>query len=90
VRKDLDDLVNALVGSPSRGGLDSGDLTPASSIPGTPSLGHNIGLPGPSALSMSGSGRASRQSDFSADRVSLGTTLVGQSSNSATEHIIER
>ncbi|KAF9462959.1 dynein intermediate chain [Collybia nuda] len=89
VRKDLDDLVNALVGSPSRGGLDSGDLTPASSIPGTPSLGHNIGLPGPSALSMSGSGRASRQSDFSADRVSLGTTLA-QSSNSATDHVIER
>ncbi|KAF5373244.1 hypothetical protein D9615_007436 [Tricholomella constricta] len=83
VRKDLDDLVNALVGSPSRGGRDSGDRSP--SIPGTPSLGHSIGLPGPSALSMSGSGRASRQSDFSA---SVGAAPALQSSS--TDHVIER
>ncbi|KAG5647883.1 hypothetical protein DXG03_007807 [Asterophora parasitica] len=78
VRRDLDDLVNELVGSsPSRGGRDSGDRSPASSIPGTPSLGHSIGLPGPSALSMSGSGRAS-----------IGATTAVQSSS--TDHVVER
>ncbi|KAG5637788.1 hypothetical protein H0H81_003180 [Sphagnurus paluster] len=83
VRKDLDEFINTLVGSPTRINRDNGDRSP--SIPGTPSLGYSIGLPGPSALSMSGSGRASRQSDFS---VSLGTTLGLQ--NSSTEHVIER
>ncbi|KAF8075085.1 cytoplasmic dynein intermediate chain [Lyophyllum atratum] len=82
-RKDLDDLINSIVGSSSRGGRDSGDRSP--SIPGTPSLGASVGLPGPSALSMSGSGRASRQSDFSS---SVGTTPVLPSSS--TDHVIER
>lgn len=86
MRRDLDDLVNSLVGNPNRGGLDSGDLTPLS-VPSTPAMGHPIGLPGPSALSMSGSGRASRQSDFSSERISV---TLAQSSNSATDHVIER
>lgn len=88
-RKDVEDLVNLLVGgsSSSRGlGQDSADLTPLSSIPGTPS-GHNTGLPGPSGLSVSG--RASRQSDVFSDRVSPGTTLA-QSTNSGTDHVIDR
>ncbi|KAG6895805.1 hypothetical protein C0992_012357 [Termitomyces sp. T32_za158] len=83
VRRDLDDLVNSLVGSPSRGSRESGDRSP--SIPGTPSIGNLVGLPGPSALSMSGSGRASRQSDFS---TSIGPTLNQPSSS--TDHVIER
>ncbi|KAG6817524.1 hypothetical protein H0H87_007492 [Tephrocybe sp. NHM501043] len=83
-RRDLDDLVNILVGSPSRGSRESGgDRSP--SIPGTPSMGNTIGLPGPSALSMSGSGRASRQSDFSASVGPLPTQP-----SSATDHVIER
>lgn len=87
VRKDLDELVNALVGSPSYGGSDSGDLTPSSPIPGTPFLGPSM-LPGPSTRSIPGSGRASRQSDFSSDRIGIGLPLA-QSSN-ATDHVIER
>ncbi|KAG6854015.1 hypothetical protein C0991_011502 [Blastosporella zonata] len=84
VRRDLDDLVNSLVGSPSRGSRESGgDRSP--SIPGTPSLGNTIGLPGPSALFMSGSGRASRQSDLSA---SVGP--IPTQPSSATDHVIER
>ncbi|KAG6868069.1 hypothetical protein C0993_007802 [Termitomyces sp. T159_Od127] len=84
VRRDLDDLVNSLVGSPSRGSRESGgDRSP--SIPGTPSMGNMIGLAGPSALSMSGSGRASRQSDFS---TSIGPTPNQPSSS--TDHVIER
>lgn len=80
--------MNSLVGSSSRSGLDSGDLTP-SSIPGTPAQGQTTGLPGPSTLSMSGSGRASRQSDFSSERVNVGTAPI-QSNNSATDHVVER
>ncbi|KAG5721336.1 Cytoplasmic dynein 1 intermediate chain 1 [Termitomyces sp. T112] len=84
VRRDLDELVNSLVGTPSRGSRESGgDRSP--SLPGTPSIGNMIGLPGPSALSMSGSGRVSRQSDFS--------TSVGPMPNqpsSSTDHVIER
>ncbi|KAG6813836.1 hypothetical protein H0H92_006780 [Tricholoma furcatifolium] len=84
VRRDLDDLVNSLVGSPSRGSRESGgELSP--SIPGTPALNTTIGLPGPSVLSMSGSGRASRQSDFSA---SVGP--IPAQTSSSTEHVIER
>lgn len=48
-----------------------------------------MALPGPSARSIPGSGRASRQSDFSSDRIGLGT-LLAQSSNAATDHVIER
>lgn len=89
-KRDVEDLVNLLVGTSTRGGgLDSGDLTPASSIPGSPAHGRPIGLPGPSALSMSG--RVSRQSDLHSDRGgSLGTTNVPGSSSSATENVIER
>ncbi|TFK39400.1 WD40-repeat-containing domain protein [Crucibulum laeve] len=89
-RRELDDTINNLLGSSTRGGLDSRDLTPSSSIPGSPALRDTMSLPGPSALSMSGSGRASRQSDVGSDRVtSLGTTL-SPSTNSATDHVIER
>ncbi|KAG6850761.1 hypothetical protein H0H93_008799 [Arthromyces matolae] len=80
----LDELVNSLVGTPSRGSREStGERSP--SIPGTPSLGNTIGLPGPSILSISGSGRASRQSDFSA---SVGPQQAQPSSS--TDHVIER
>lgn len=88
-KRDVEDLVTLLVGTSSRGGLDSGDLTPSSSIPGSPAHGRAIGLPGPSALSISG--RASRQSDLHSDRGgSMGTTNVPGSSSSATENVIER
>ncbi|PPQ79682.1 hypothetical protein CVT25_003256 [Psilocybe cyanescens] len=89
-KKDVDDLVNALVGT--RTGLDSGEMTPSSSMPGTPSLGHHITLPGiASGISpRSGSGRASRQSDFT-DRLSGGGSIaVPGSSNAATDNVIER
>lgn len=69
--------------------MDSGELTPSSSMPGTPAVGHTISLPAHSALSLSGSGRASRQSDFASERASLPTNLGG-STNSATDHVIER
>ncbi|EJF64142.1 WD40 repeat-like protein [Dichomitus squalens LYAD-421 SS1] len=82
-RRDVDDLVNALIGSGSR--ADGAD-TPVSSVPGTPALGH-ASLPGPSSVL---SGRLSRQSDAASDsRYSLGTTLI-QSQNGATENVIER
>ncbi|KAH7911054.1 WD40-repeat-containing domain protein [Hygrophoropsis aurantiaca] len=86
-RRDVDDLVMALVGG-SRNGVDSaGDITPSSSMPGTP--------PRPTSSTpftqnlLSVSGRVSRQSDTGSDRVSLGTTMVA-SANSATDHVIER
>ncbi|EGN92188.1 hypothetical protein SERLA73DRAFT_173045 [Serpula lacrymans var. lacrymans S7.3] len=82
-RRDVDDLVNALVG-----GLSStSDVTPSSSLPGTPPRPAPNTLSGYSALSISG--RLSRQSDVGSDRPSIGTTLV-QSVNSATDHVIER
>jgi dynein intermediate chain len=74
-RRDVDDLVNQLVGS--RGGLDTGgDVTPSSSLPNTPPRPSTNLLHG-SALSPSG--RVSRQSDVGSDRdrVSMGTTMVG-------------
>ncbi|KAH7926434.1 WD40 repeat-like protein [Leucogyrophana mollusca] len=81
-RRDVDDLVFALVGG--RGGMDSGgDLTPSSSLPSTPPR------PTSNSLMLSVSGRASRQSDVGSDRVSLGTTMVA-SVNGATEHVVER
>ncbi|KDR67965.1 hypothetical protein GALMADRAFT_272810 [Galerina marginata CBS 339.88] len=89
-KKDVDDLVNSLVGG--RIGVDSGDLTPASSIPGTPAVGHHINLPGPSGgvgASVSGSGRVSRQSDFQ-ERLSGGSSNFPGLSNAATDHVIER
>jgi hypothetical protein len=82
-RRDVDDLVNSLVGSPSRGtlgpGFDSGDLTPLS-IPGTPA-------PPGISLPAIGSGRVSRQSDFSSERFS---NPLSHSTSSATDHVIER
>ncbi|RDX48242.1 WD40 repeat-like protein [Lentinus brumalis] len=83
-RRDVDDLVNVLIGSNSR--VDSAADTPISSTPGTPALGQSIPLPGPSSIL---SGRLSRQSDATSDRYSLGTTLI-QSQNGATENVIER
>ena len=84
-RRDVDDLVAALVGSVGRAGVDSGDLTPSSSIPGSPSLGQATGLPGQSLLTLSG--RASRQSDgASSERV----VPPVQSASSATDHVIDR
>ncbi|TFK51665.1 WD40 repeat-like protein [Heliocybe sulcata] len=83
VRRDVDDLVNSLLGG--RRGIDSaGDLTPSSSVPGTPSIGQGSSLAGPSALS----GRLSRQSqsDFGSEALSLGTTLA----HSATDNVMER
>ncbi|OAX38984.1 WD40 repeat-like protein [Rhizopogon vinicolor AM-OR11-026] len=77
-RRDVDELVNQLVGN--RSGLDTGgDVTPSSSLPNTP--------PRPTAnlfygSTLSPSGRVSRQSDAGSDRVSMGTTMVGM-----TEHI---
>ncbi|KAI1793564.1 WD40 repeat-like protein [Ganoderma leucocontextum] len=85
VRRDVDDLVNALIGSGSRGEAGSAVDTPVSSVPGTPALGQST-LPGTSSVI---SGRLSRQSDVPSDRYSLGTTLI-QSQNGATESVIER
>ncbi|KAN0088532.1 WD40-repeat-containing domain protein [Tylopilus felleus] len=82
-RRDVDDLVNALVGA-TRGGVDStGDVTPSSSLPDTPPRQSAL-LHSSSALSPSG--RVSRQSDVGSDRLSMGVTMVA----SATDHIVER
>ncbi|KAH7890720.1 WD40-repeat-containing domain protein [Phlebopus sp. FC_14] len=84
-RRDVDDLVTALVGG--RGALEGGgDITPSSSLPSTPPRQTAL-LYGTSGLSPSG--RASRQSDIGSDRVSLGTTMVA-SASSATEHVVDR
>ena len=68
---------------PRSPGPRSPDLTPASSVPGTPSLGHPD-LPGTASLRVSG--RVSRISSAGSDRVSLGTTFV----QSATENVVDR
>lgn len=78
----------------NRGPDSAGDLTPSSSAPGTPALGHSGGgLPGISGLPLSG--RASRLSDVGSDRLSLGTgtgtTLVPSThSTSGTDHAMDR
>ncbi|KAL4063150.1 WD40-repeat-containing domain protein [Scleroderma citrinum] len=83
-RRDVDELVNALVGNR---GLDSGgDITPSSSMPGTPPRQSTL-FYGTSTLSPSG--RVSRQSDAGSDKNSLGTTMIG-TANSGTDHVIER
>ncbi|RDB23819.1 Cytoplasmic dynein 1 intermediate chain 1 [Hypsizygus marmoreus] len=87
VRKTADEILADVLG-PSHSGLNSGDRTP-SSIPGTPAFGQPAGMPGPSVFSSSASGRASRQSDFSSDRIPPGTPLA-RSTSSATDHVIER
>ncbi|KDQ61593.1 hypothetical protein JAAARDRAFT_171900 [Jaapia argillacea MUCL 33604] len=84
-RRDVDELVESILGS-SRRGMDSGGLTPSSSVPGTPTLGQTISLPGPSSLLSSLSGRLSRQSDAGSEQASLGTTLV----QSGTDNVVER
>ncbi|KIJ62044.1 hypothetical protein HYDPIDRAFT_30860 [Hydnomerulius pinastri MD-312] len=87
-RRDVDDLVHALVGG-SRGGFDSGgDITPSSSLPGTPPRQNTLLY---SSSTLSPSGRVSRQSDVgsASERISLGTTMVG-SANAATDHVVER
>ena len=73
-RKEVDDLVESLIRTPGRRGFDSALDSPIST-PGTPVV--NTGsLPGPSSLSLSGSGRLSRQSDAASDRVSMGTSMA--------------
>lgn len=91
-KKDIFDFVDSIIGS-GKSGVDSSDLTPSSSVPGTPALGQPSALPiqaQTSAVPLPGSGRLSRQSDFQ-DRTSIGggSTLVG-SSNAGTDHVIER
>ena len=66
---DVLDFVDQLVGHPSRRG--SAMASPISSMPSTPVP---TMIPGPSGLSASG--RLSRQSDATSDRVSSGTTMV--------------
>ncbi|KAJ7576962.1 cytoplasmic dynein intermediate chain [Mycena floridula] len=80
VISDVDYILNDILRDNNKSGsLDSGELTPSSSIPGTPALGQSH-LPS----LMSGSGRASRQSDFSSDR------FLPPSNNAATDHVIDR
>jgi hypothetical protein len=84
-RGDIDSLVDDLLGS--RRPESVGDITPASSVPGTPALGGQATLR--PAFPLSPSGRASRQSDFfGSERPSLGTTLAV--SHGATESLIDR
>lgn len=62
----------------------SPELTPASSVPGTPLFGHSD-LPGPTSLRVSG--RVSRISSAGSDsRASLGAALV----QSGTDTIVDR
>ncbi|KAK7687951.1 hypothetical protein QCA50_009170 [Cerrena zonata] len=74
-RKEVDDLVESLIRpSGGRRGFDSAIDSPTST-PGTP-VAISGSLPGPSSLSLSGSGRLSRQSDAPSDRVSMGTSMM--------------
>lgn len=86
-QRDVDDLVSTLIGPSRRTTLDPVD-SPSSSIPGTPLLPSSTPLPGPSSLSQSQSGRASRQSDVTSDRLSFGTTMM--MSNGGTDHVMDR
>ncbi|KAF9522680.1 cytoplasmic dynein intermediate chain, partial [Crepidotus variabilis] len=80
-KKDFEDFVDKIVG-PSKGGVDSEDFTPSSSMPGTPGRGPSATLPTRS----SDSGRGSRQSDIP-ERLSFGGPVtVG----SGTDHVIDR
>ncbi|KAJ3731071.1 WD40-repeat-containing domain protein [Lentinula guzmanii] len=83
---DVDDLLSSILresrgpgATAGNGYLDSGELTPSSSMPGTPSMGTSL-------LPSSLSGRASRNSDFAS---SIGTTLA-PSINSATDNVMAR
>ncbi|KAF8899594.1 dynein intermediate chain [Gymnopilus junonius] len=89
--KDVEDLVDTIIGT--RSGIASNDLTPSSSIPGTPvTAGQHISLPNYSSgisSGLSASGRASRQSDFQ-ERLSGGSSNFPGLSNAATDNVIER
>ncbi|KAF9077631.1 dynein intermediate chain [Rhodocollybia butyracea] len=70
-KNDVEDLLNSVLGTsrgPSANGghFDSAELTPSSSLPGTPSMGRAF-------LPSSQSGRESRNSDFASI---IGTTLA--------------
>ena len=80
---DVNALLSSILGPDDTFSPRSPDLTPASSVPGTPSLGHPD-LPGPASLRVSG--RVSRISSAGSDRASLGATLV----QSATENVVDR
>ncbi|KAJ4482179.1 WD40-repeat-containing domain protein [Lentinula aciculospora] len=83
---DVDDLLSSILresrgpgGSLGNGNFDSGELTPSSSMPGTPSMGTSL-------LPSSLSGRVSRNSDFASSIV----TTLAPSTNSATDNVIDR
>ncbi|KAH9176034.1 WD40 repeat-like protein [Lactarius sanguifluus] len=80
---DVNALLSSILGPDDMLSPRSPDLTPASSVPGTPSLGHPD-LPGPASLRVSG--RVSRISSAGSDRANFGATLV----QSATENVIDR
>jgi hypothetical protein len=76
-------LLDSILGSGDALTPRSPDLTPASSVPGTPSFGHSD-LPG--LTSLRASGRVSRISSAGSDRAGFGPTLV----QSATDTIVDR
>ncbi|KAI9440509.1 WD40 repeat-like protein [Lactarius indigo] len=80
---DVNALLSSILGPDDVLSPRSPDLTPASSVPGTPSFGHPD-LPGPASLRVSG--RVSRISSAGSDRASFGATLV----QSATENVVDR
>ncbi|PFH51047.1 hypothetical protein AMATHDRAFT_75234 [Amanita thiersii Skay4041] len=88
-RLDVEWIVNDLLGPELRSSPASVDHTPITSTPGTPSIGHTVSLPGPSSLSLSTSGRVSRQSDVGSDRYNSNSTQVF-TINSSTDHVIDR
>ncbi|KAI9511562.1 WD40 repeat-like protein [Russula earlei] len=80
---DVNALLDSILGPGDSLTPRSPDLTPASSVPGTPSFGHSD-LPGPTSLRISG--RVSRISSAGSDRASLGAMVT----QSATETIVDR
>ena len=80
---DVNALLDSILGQGDALTPRSPDLTPASSVPGTPSHGHSD-LPGLSSLRVSG--RVSRISSAGSDRASFGAPLV----QSATDTIVDR
>ncbi len=80
---DVNALLDSILGPGDALTPRSPDLTPASSVPGTPSHGPSD-LPGLSSLRVSG--RVSRISSAGTDRSSLGPPLV----QSATDTIVDR
>ncbi|KAH9993708.1 cytoplasmic dynein intermediate chain [Russula compacta] len=80
---DVNVLLESILGPNDALTPRSPDLTPASSVPGTPSFGLSD-LPAPTSLRVSG--RVSRISSAGSDRASLGATLM----QSATDTIVDR